>query len=226
MFETYVLLKLAHLLLFAYWLGGDIGVFYSARFVRDGSLSIDGRRVALRIMTWVDMIPRYCLVLMLPVGYTLALRVGVARLPDTFMAILWGVSLAWLWLVWAVHRHAGTPRGDRLRRVDLGWRIVLAAGLAFDAWQGFQRTGHLFSDWISAKFLAFAAIMFCGILIRIRGSALAPSLRELLEHGSTPEREAAVARAAGAVRPWVFAIWGLLVLAAWIGIAKPDLGQG
>jgi hypothetical protein len=58
----------------------------------------------------------------------------------------------------------------------------------------------------------------------VRGRALAPALRALLAEGSTPEREAAVAGAAAAVRPWVFAIWGLLVLAAWIGIAKPDLG--
>jgi hypothetical protein len=224
MFETYVLLKLAHVLLFAYWLGGDIGVFYSARFVRDHSLCLDGRRTALRIMTWIDMVPRYCLVLMLPVGYTLARQIGVVRLPDAFMAVLWLVALAWLGLVWAVHRRAGTPSGERLRRVDLGWRILLAAGLAFDAWQGFRGTGHLFADWISAKFLVFSAIMCCGILIRVRGRALAPALRALLAEGSTPEREAAVAGAAAAVRPWVFAIWGLLVLAAWIGIAKPDLG--
>jgi hypothetical protein len=224
MFETYVLLKLAHVLLFAYWLGGDVGVFYSAGFVRDRSLTLDARRVALRIMTWVDMVPRYCLVLMLPVGYTLGRQIGVVRLPDAFMLVLWAVAIAWLWLVWAVHRHAGTPLGERLRRVDLGWRVVLASGLLFDAWQGFRGTGHLFADWISAKFLVFAAIMFCGILIRLRGAALAPALRELLAQGSTPEREATVARASSAVRPWVFAIWGLVVLGAWIGIAKPDFG--
>lgn len=224
MFETYVLLKLAHVLLFAYWLGGDVGVFYSARFVRDRTLSADARRVALRIMGWIDMIPRYCLVLMLPVGYTLARQIGVVRLPDAFMAILWLVALGWLWLVWAVHRRAGTPAGERLRRIDIGWRVVLASGLLFDAWQGFRGTGHLFADWISAKFLVFAAIMYCGILIRVRGRGLAPALRAILAEGSTPDREAAVARASSAVRPWVFAIWGLVVLAAWIGIAKPDFG--
>lgn len=224
MLETYVLLKLAHVLLFAYWLGGDIGVFYSARFVRDRSLTLDARRVALRIMTWIDMVPRYCLVLMLPVGYTLARQIGVVRLPDAFMVVLWGVALAWLWLVASVHQHAGTPKGERLRRIDLGWRVVLASGLLFDAWQGFRGTGHLFADWISAKFLVFAAIMFCGILIRLRGKDLAPALRAVLAEGSTPEREAAVARASSAVRPWVFSIWALVALAAWIGIAKPDFG--
>jgi hypothetical protein len=58
-----------------------------------------------------------------------AIRDGVVRLPDAFMLVLWAVAIAWLWLVWAVHRHAGTPLGERLRRVDLGWRVVLASGL-------------------------------------------------------------------------------------------------
>ena len=38
MFYSYFLLKLAHILLFVYWLGGDIGVFYSAFSVRDRTL--------------------------------------------------------------------------------------------------------------------------------------------------------------------------------------------
>lgn len=65
-----------HVLLFAYWLGADIGVFYSARVVRDSSLGIEARRTALRILGWIDQIPRYCLVLMLPVGYGLAASFG------------------------------------------------------------------------------------------------------------------------------------------------------
>ena len=105
--NEYVLLKLAHLLLFVYWLGGDIGVFYSARYVRDRTLSREARLVAVKIMGWIDQIPRYCLVLMLPVGYTLARDIGVVQLPDIFMTGLWVVALAWLGMVWAIHHWQG-----------------------------------------------------------------------------------------------------------------------
>jgi hypothetical protein len=223
-FDAYFLLKLAHILLFVYWLGGDIGVFHSATFVRNGAVHLEGRRTALKILLWIDQIPRYCLVLMLPVGYTLALRVGVVQLPPTFLALLWVIGAAWLWMVWAIHQHQGTPFGERLRRIDLGWRFVLAAGLLFDAWRGFTRTGHLLTDWISLKFAIFALLIGCGIMIRLRGAPSAPALRQIFATGSTPELEATVLRTARRTRPFVLAIWALLVVAAYVGIAKPELG--
>jgi hypothetical protein len=223
-FDSYFLLKLAHILLFVYWLGGDIGVFYSATFVRDRTLSVEGRRIALRILAWVDQIPRYCLVLMLPVGYTLALRIGVVRLPPTFMVILWVVGIVWLWAVWAIHHYQGTPLGERIRKVDLGWRYVLLFGLLFDAWQGFTGTGHLLTDWVSLKFLLLAAMLFCGIMIRTLGKPMGPALKQVFATGSTPELEATIQRTAGRTRPFVLAIWALLVIAAYVGISKPDFG--
>lgn len=223
-FDSYFLLKLAHILLFVYWLGGDIGVFYSATFVRNGAVHPEGRRTALKILVWVDQIPRYCLVLMLPVGYTLALRIGVAQLPPAFLTLLWVIGLAWLWMVWAIHHHQGTPLGERLRRIDLAWRFVLAAGLLFDAWQGFARSGHLRTDWISLKFVIFALLIGCGIMIRLRGAPSAPALRQIFATGSTPELEATVLRTAGRTRPFVLAIWALLVVAAYVGISKPEFG--
>lgn len=223
-FDSYFLLKLAHILLFVYWLGGDIGVFYSATLVRNRTLSAEARRTAMRILVWVDQIPRYCLVLMLPVGYTLALRIGVVRLPLTFMVILWVIALAWLWMVWTIHHAQGTPLAERLRKIDLGWRCVLAGGLLFDAWQGFTRSGHLLTDWIALKFVVFALLIFCGIMIRVLGKPFGPALQQILTNGSTAELEATILRTSGRTRPFVLAIWVLLVVAAYIGISKPELG--
>ena len=43
----------SYFLLFAYWLGGDIGVFYSAFQVRDRNLSVEVRRTAGRTRPFV-----------------------------------------------------------------------------------------------------------------------------------------------------------------------------
>jgi hypothetical protein len=221
-FEPYFLLKLAHILLFVYWLGGDIGVFHSAGYVRSARYSIEARRTAQKILVWVDQIPRYCLVLMLPVGYSLAAELGAVRLPPAFFVLLWVIAAAWLWMVWAIHHFQGSALGERLRRIDLGWRWVLLFGLLWDAWTGFRGTGHLLTDWISLKFLIFALILFCGIMLRLLGKNTAATLREIFATGSTPELEARVQHAAARTRPFVLAIWALLVCAAWIGISKPQ----
>jgi hypothetical protein len=217
----YALLKLAHLLLFVYWLGADIGVFYAARFVRDPNQSLDSRKMAVRIMGWIDQIPRYSLVLMLPVGYTLARQLGLVQLPDVVMILLWLVGAGWLWMVWAIHHYQGTPRAERLRRVDLAWRVVLVAGLLWDSVQGLRGTGHIMADWISIKFAIFALLIFCGIMIRVFGKPIGPALRAVLAGGSTPELEADIARGFSRTRPFVLSIWVLLLCAAMVGILKP-----
>lgn len=220
--DPYFLLKLAHLLLFVYWLGGDVGVFYSAIHVRDRRLSLEARQMALRILGWVDQIPRYCLVLMLPVGYSLADQLGIVVLPRLVFIFLWVVSVIWLWMVWAIHHLQNRAIAEQLRRIDLAWRFILTAGLLFDAWQGFNGTGHVLTTWLAAKFLILATLIFCGIMIRVRGKPLGPALRELFANGSTPQVEATIQQTSSRTRPFVLAIWALLVIAAYIGISKPS----
>ena len=223
LFEPYFLIKLAHLLLFVYWLGGDIGVFYSAIQLRDRRLSREARQLALKILGWVDQIPRYCLVLMLPVGYSLADQLGIVVLPRIVFILLWVIAVAWLWMVWAIHHLQGRPIAEKLRKIDLTWRFILAGGLLFDAWQGFNGTGHVLTTWLAAKFLILATLIFCGIMIRLRGKPMGPALRELFANGSTPELEATIQQTSARTRPFVLAIWVLLVVAAYIGISKPSL---
>ena len=221
--SDYLALKFLHLLLFAYWLGSDLGAFYCARWVRDRTLSTEARQVAVKVMDGLEQIPRYCLVLMLPVGYTLALEIGVVRLPDEFLRVLWFIALLWLGLVTLAHRWRGTVRGERVQKIELGWRFILGLGLLWDAWQAIRGRGHLLADWVSIKFLLFAAIIFCGLLIRRLGRGIGPALREVLGSGSTVEREAIIARGLSRTRPLVIAIWLLLLASAWVALVKPTL---
>ena len=225
-FEPYFLLKLAHILLFVYWLGADIGVFYSVRYVKDRELGLQARQTALKILGWIDQIPRYCLVLTLPVGYSLAKQMGVVGISSRLFLVLWIVTVAWLWMVWAIHHHAGTRFAERLRSVDLGWRWLLVAGLLWDGYQGLRGRGHLFADWVSLKFIIFSLLVFCGIMIRVRGKPLGPALRDTFAQGSTPEREAVITASFASTRPWVLAIWTLLLVAAYVGISKPMFPGG
>jgi hypothetical protein len=222
--EAYVLIKLLHVLLLVYWLGGDIGVFYSAGFVRDATLSLDSRRTALRIMQWVDMLPRYCLVLMAPVGFTLALIYGVVQLSVATLALLWLIGFVWLANVVAIHHLQGTPRGERLRRIDAVWRIIVVCGFLALGILGLAGHGPMLAQWVSAKILVLGLLVFCGLMIRVRGAPLGPALRSVFTSGSTPELEALIARTFARTRPWVLAIWAGLVIAAYLGIAKPAFG--
>jgi hypothetical protein len=221
----YNLLLLAHLLLFVYWLGADIGVFYASRYVANPALTLEARATALRIMLWIDQIPRWCLVLLLPVGYTLAHRLGLVQTSTTVIAVIWIVSIAWLALVLAIHRSQGTGRGETLRRIDLAFRLVVIFGLSFEAWSSLAGGGYLQAPWLAMKLQLFALLVACGLMIRVVTQPFVVAFGRLMSEGSRPDLEAQIATGLARARPWVIAIWIGLVLAAYVGLAKPDLSM-
>ena len=47
-----------HLILFVYWLGADLGVFYAAKFVARSDLTVEERHRFLELTLLIDMGPR------------------------------------------------------------------------------------------------------------------------------------------------------------------------
>jgi hypothetical protein len=215
-----------HLLLFVYWLGADMGVFYASRFVTNPGLSTEARGVALKIVDFVDMAPRVCLVLILPSGVTLMATSSYGR--DVFagwpVVAIWVAGLAWLALVLVDH-----VRSDRLgrlvHRVDLVVRVGLVGGLlgvagytlAVD--RPFGVTTH--PAWLAGKVGAYALCIACGVAIRLRLTGFGPAWAQLLRNGSDQAVEDTLRRSLRGTLPFVYAIWGLVVVAAVLGVVQP-----
>lgn len=217
---AYSIVKFAHILLFAYWLGGDVGVFYSSTFVVNPKLSRDARLTAFRIFAELDQLPRYCLALTLSVGGLLAYYVGVPHLPGQLPLIL-ALGPLWALLVWAVHHYQGQPFGRRLAKFDFFFRCFMIVALI-------ASVGYAYGDgrlrpypWLAAKLLVFAALIFCGLLIRLKLPRFVSGYQQLLTNGATEASDRDMEQGLRACRPYVLAIWAGLALAAWIGIAKP-----
>lgn len=210
---------LLHLLVLVYWLGGDLGAFYTSRFLVQPGISSERRLLSAAIVTDVDMAPRTALILAFPTGYMLAQKSGWMTVP------LWTVwcsivaSLVWLGLAWSVHlRHdAGMIW---LRRADLLIRWILSIGLIVVGIGSFVGQVRL-PDFIALKFVLLAMAIFMGLMIRKVLAPLGPALAGL--SGSDPEAaEAQVARTLGRARPLVLVIWCLILIASLTGLLKPQ----
>lgn len=222
MFTTYSLLLFSHLLLFVYWLGADIGVFYGIRYVLKPELSLETRRTVMAVVHWIDALPRICLVLMMPVGLTLASTTGLLNLPDglttAFLVAAWVVGLAWLVIVLRIYKGA---RGW-IARVDWVVRIAvmlgfLVAGIASLAGIGPAVEG---ANWLAVKMMLFAGAIGCGIGLRILAKPFVAAYSRIMERGSTPDVEAALSRAMRQSKQVVLLLWLLVAAAAYIGVAK------
>ena len=218
---------LLHLLLLTYWLGADLGVFYSSRYVLRPDLSPESRATALKIMAWLDVTPRLCLVLFLPSGVSLMAFDDYGR--DIFagwpLVLVWVAGLAWLGLVLADHVMHESPLHSLVRRLDLGVRFAVVIGLLGSATYALIASEPFGVEtnpkWLGAKVGLYALAIACGIAIRFQLRPFAPAFGALMTTGSTPAVEKDLRGSIVGSQPFVAGIWLCVLGAAVLGVVKP-----
>jgi hypothetical protein len=213
------LLTLLHLLIPIYWLGGDLGAFYSARFLIDSRRPVNERMMALTILNNIDMAPRTTLILAFPTGFTLAVMKGWLAVQHVWMGVAWVAFLAWLALAWAVHLKHG-PAGAGYKRVDISVRYVVLATLAAAGVAGLAGLIAL-PLFLALKLLVLAVCIVIGLIVRVQLVPLFPAIIAMKNTGATPETDATIRRVLGQTTPTVQVIWGLVLVACFLGLGTP-----
>lgn len=213
------LFLIIHLLLFCYWLGGDLGVYYSSGFVIDPKLSPPSRLVAAKIMVNLDLVPRICMALMLTVGGLLSER--WLEHPTWQMAAIILLAPFWLAMVLTIHVKEGQPVAKSIARFDYWFRWVVVISIIVSVAYSFS-TGRLDpAPWIGAKLLIFAGLVFCGIMIRRYIGPYAAGIHALAKGSITDPENVAMAQSLRQCRWFVYAIWVGLIVEAALGVIEP-----
>lgn len=214
------LVKYLHILLFVYWLGGDAGVFYSSSFVTNTKLSREARLTAFKIFINLDMLPRYCLALMLTVGGVLAEFVGYEHPLWQTIAIV-ALGPIWVWVVHTIHAREGTEFSKKLAHWDKLFRVFMIFAIIASVIYHWV-TGPLQPyPWIAAKLLIFAGLIFCGFMIRVNIPPFIEGFKVLAATGATPESDQKMIDGMAACRPYVLLIWAGVAISALLGVLKP-----
>lgn len=215
---TMTFFTLLHVLMFVYWLGGDLGAFYSSSFLTDPKRSVAERGMALRILNNIDMAPRTALILALPTGLTLAWSKGWLDVPAFVPLAIDVLALGWLALAWAVHlRHDG---GTGMKRIDIVIRWVVMVTLLGT---GLAGAAHMIDLplFIALKLIVLAGCIALGLALRKLLAPLFAPIGEMMSTGPTAQTDAAIAGVLARTRPVVVMLWMLLLVAAWLGISTP-----
>jgi hypothetical protein len=210
-----------HVVLFAYWLGADLGVFlHSKRLTRD-DIPLDERLRTREIGVLIDMAPRTALVLMVPVGFTLSVNWG-SPITGGWLAALWVFGLAWLWLVWEVHHKKNEPLGKALQRVDFAIRYVVLAGMLGLGGYSLITGEPIAATWLALKMVLFAGIIMNGIWLRLiagRWVVAFDLIRKGGDNVATGEQMIKDNRKVASKAALL--IWFLVALMAFLGVVKP-----
>jgi hypothetical protein len=211
------LFSFLHLLVFVYWLGGDLGAFYASHALTTAAVPADHRLFAAKIVGDVDMAPRSALILALPTGLLLADAKGWIDAPLPALLAITALSVAWLFLAWRLHLSHGVNAA--MKGVDSIIRWSLLAGLTATAVAGLAG-GLSLPFFLLMKLLLLAGAVALGLAIRQSLKPLGQALAGL--KGENPARaEQDLAAILKRARPMVVAIWLLISSAAILGLATP-----
>jgi hypothetical protein len=219
---AYGALVYAHLLLFVLWLGADVGVFLLGQhFRRRESYTLDQRIALLKLLVEVDMVPRSAWALMVPLSLSVLAVGGWWDVPGLLLSGAWVIGLVWLWLVWDSHRHDMTPRAARNRRIE-GWLRWLIGGfyLGLGA-HSLLLDAPLGPTWLALKALMFGLIFVAAIMIDVTFKPVGAQLAAVLQQGSSDATEIPLRRTMDRTRVWVWAVYLLLLVTAFLGNVKP-----
>jgi len=214
------ILVIIHVLLFVYWLGGDLGVFYSSNFVVRSDISPEARAISAKIMLDLDQIPRVCMSLMLTVGGILTEFIGV---PHPWYQQIGIVLLGpvWLFCVMYLHFRHGSKAYPLIAKFDMFIRYAVVIGIPISVWLHWDSNNLGDYPWIAVKLCLFAFLVFCGIMVR---GKIGPFFAVLMKckAGEVPTEEENVAqrKSLSQVRVWVFMIWAGVFIQGFIGIVN------
>ena len=219
--NTYPLWQYLHIVLFAYWLGADLGVFFASRYMSRADLVLEERLRYLQLLLTIDMAPRVALILMIPVGFTLATTLGLAPFADGWLPAIWVVALAWLALAWYLSRHSRDPRAAPWVRIDQALRLIVIAGFLGTGLATFVTGGPLLTGWLAGKFVLYAVVVALGLLLRL---VIADFIRGFGQVRVEATREAGNALIDDAHRRaarLAILLWLCVAAIAFLGVVKP-----
>lgn len=216
--DTYLVVSFLHLVGFAYWIGGDLGVFHSSYWVANPEHSAEVRIAAAKILFWLDQVPRICMTMMLPLGLQLTWQAGLLGFDAPVMTLIWVAAFAWLAMVLYLHAAKTSSTKNLLTRLDFWFRLALSVALLTLGSAAIFNGAFDLPYWVGAKLAIFGALVGLGLIIRIKLKPFGPAFSNIAAGNGTAHDDAVVMASLGGTRPYVVAIWVGLFASAALGL--------
>lgn len=221
MTDAYSLLVTLHVVLFAYWLGADFGVYICSHYVARPDLSLDERLRFLDALITIDILPRSAIVLLPVVGLQLAAMRGSVNIPIWGLLLIWLIGVGWLLLVWQIYRVRREPRADKLLAWEASLRVPLIALLVGTGVYSLLTGSPVQHHWVAAKLVLFAVLLIYGLVLRITIRRWREGFQRLRIEGPSAEIDMLFRESlrTGRYRAWGY--WVLIACMAYLGISQP-----
>ena len=218
--DTYQIWLYAHVLMFVYWLGADLGVFTLALALKNPNYSVEQRALLMRMSLLIDMTPRGAMALIAPVGLYLAESLGLVSMPNWLNTLIWITAFSWIAGEIIAFRNMGKPI---MMKIYMGTGSLFVVIFVACTWYGIQslRLGEPFmANWLALKVLLFGQVFLVSSLMALFYAPIEGILTEMQASGSTPELEARLCRQVNRGAVVTVTLFLLLATIAFLGQTK------
>lgn len=220
-------LRWMHIILAAYWLGGEWGVFNASTFVADRTLTLEERRRHMKTAVNIDILPRSAIIWLLPVGFHMADNYGLSPISGNAVPAVWALTAAWWWfLIWGAYKRAGTEAYVKLTKIDnkIRWVLIpslMAAGLYTMFTGNVAITGAEAGQyWFAFKMAFFGWVLIIGLYLRYVMTDWVGAFRQLEENGPSDEVEDHMYNTLQQARIAAYIYWISIGTMAFVGVTK------
>lgn len=216
-----VWLLVAHIAVLGYWLGSELVINSTYKYVSYSSDMPFGERARLmEHVMHVDQHVRYALVLQAGLGFMLAISYGFIPGGDTAFWATGIIMILWLGFVEAVHRLRHNKTGLFFASIDRASRYVLITlflALAFQLIGG----GWPAPMWLRIKFGLFAGIILCGVGIRFALIEHFRTWKIMASEGVTDARNDVIKRTYIKATSVLALLWIFIAALVIVSVLKP-----
>lgn len=217
----YQSLLIIHIAVLGYWLGAELVINATFRYVcnSEDMVFAERDRLMAHVMS-VDQHVRYALVLQATLGTALAGMLGYFPGGTALVLAAALVGTGWLVFVELIHRLRNAATGERLAAIDRASRYglilitgLLAVGLLGGDWP--------MPQWLRWKLAFFGAVVACGIGIRRALLAHFATWEVLRRNGPTSETNAVIKHSYWRATRILILLWVFIAAAVVVSLWKP-----
>ena len=220
--DGYSILLWAHVLLLVFWLGADVGVLVAGSWFKNRAYSVSERGLLLKLAATIDLLPRICFALALPVGFTLASARWNLPFPSSLLGPVWLLDLVWIAIILVAFRLHDKPIAKQLARLQFGFLVIAGLGLlAYGA--SLLAAGSPVQPWLAWKIILYGVIFFLAIGIDMAFRPILPAFMRLASEGSSDAVESDISRAMNNTIAVVLTLYAMLLAISFLGVTKPIL---
>lgn len=224
MLSTLSVLKWFHIVAMVYWLGGEWGVFQTARNVVNRKLALDERRRHMETAYRIDILARTGILLLFPIGWHMGYYWGVQPFGGMAITVMWVFFSLWLLLCWTAFIKRETDTGVKLTIWDERIRYIVIPTMAIVAISSLLGYGPLNAGegqkWYSMKIFLFSLMLVIGLLLRFIMREWTAMFRVLAE-GPDAEVESKLEKSLRFGDRLAYTYWVGILSIAFLGATKP-----